>query len=64
MISDVGDFTTAGVLIMATAFIWIAVDVYLYAVDKETISQRIHKMSTYAMGAVFLMGMLAGHWWW
>ena len=61
---EVGDFTTSGVLILMTAFLWIALDIYLYVEKKETISVRLFLWSRHFGGIIFIAGMLCGHWFW
>ena len=62
---QIGDFTIAGVLIIATALVWLLVDVYLYLdPKKETISARMLQWSKHMMAIVFLAGFIAGHFWW
>ena len=61
---EVGDFTTAAILLIVTAIVWIVIDVWLYVVKKETISMRLFLWSRHFGGIIFLAGMLCGHWFW
>lgn len=60
------DMSIATWLIIATALIWIVVDVILYLNIKKTstISQVITKFSYYSPMVPFIVGLLAGHWFW
>lgn len=51
-------------IIIASALIWIGWDIYLYANDKETISDKMTKWGARMMGMVFLIGFIMGHWFW
>jgi len=51
-------------LIIATAFIWLFYDVYLYVYNEITISEQIYDMSNISMIVPFGVGMLCGHWFW
>lgn len=60
------DMTIATWLIIATALVWIIVDVWLYLRKNKlsTISQVITGFSWYSPMVPFIVGLLAGHWFW
>ena len=62
--TEIGDFTPTGIFIIITAVLWLVYDVYLYATNKETISIRMHAWSKHFTAIAFLMGFIAGHWFW
>jgi hypothetical protein len=58
------DATITTWIMLGTAIVWLVWDVYLYAYDKETISQKMYKASKITMVIPFMFGVLCGHWFW
>jgi hypothetical protein len=60
---DMSPDTTTWIMI-GTATIWLIWDVYLYAKEKETISEKMYKASKVSTIVPFMFGVLCGHWFW
>ena len=54
--------TKTGWFIIATVFLWIACDIYLFANELETISDVIFGYSQNIKGIIFFVGFVCGHW--
>ena len=51
-------------IIIATAFIWLFWDIYLYIKGEITISEQIYYFSNISLIVPFGVGMICGHWFW
>ena len=56
--------TTAGMLIIITAIIWLLVEIYVLLAGKQTISNAVYKYAQRMPILPFIMGLLVGHWLW
>lgn len=54
----------AGWLIIATALIWLIVEIYVIYVKKQTISNAMYDYAKNMPIVPFIIGLLMGHWFW
>ena len=59
--NGVGSPDTTTWIIIATAVIWAAWDVYIWLNGGETISIKMNRWGQHVMAIVFILGFLAGH---
>lgn len=59
--NEVGAPDTTTWIIIGTAVLWGAWDIYVWLKGKETISIKMNRWGKHVMAIVFLLGFLAGH---